>query len=295
MILTLINIVAPVLVIVLLGYYFARRQASAPKMEFINYINVHVFCPALIFSALLMHPVKPANAWALIVAGTLVIVLPGLMLLFMRPKGIDGRAFLVSGMFRNTGNVGIPLMLLAYGREQLGDIILLFVLSNSLHFSLGLFVLSGKGNRWLWLRNPNVWMAVLGISLAPYQEHIPAFATTSIEMLGQITIPLMLFSLGVRLAHDKIEQVGMALRVNLLYLLVGALSLPIILWLLPLSADAQRLIVLSAMLPPAVLNFLLSEHYKVSPQTVASIVLLGNVLSVATVPIVIWFTLSYIG
>src|SRR5690625_2996206 len=295
MLFTLINIVTPVFLIAVLGYVFARRQTETPDMTFINHVNIHVFCPALIFSALLSHPITLGSAWPLLIAGVLVIVLPGVVLYFFRPQGIKHSAFIVSGMFRNTGNIGIPLMLLAYGREQLGDIILLFVLSNSLHFSLGLFVLSGKGNRWLWLRNPNVWMAVLGISLAPYQEHIPAFATTSIAMLGQITIPLMLFSLGVRLAHDKIEQVGMALRVNLLYLLVGALSLPIILWLLPLSADAQRLIVLSAMLPPAVLNFLLSEHYKVSPQTVASIVLLGNVLSVATVPIVIWFTLSYIG
>src|SRR5690625_2627920 len=197
-------------------------------------------------------------------------------------------------MVRNTGNVGIPLMLLAYGREQLGDIVLLFVLSNSLHFSLGLFVLSGDGNRWLWLRNPNIWMALLGITLAPHPQYVPAFAVTSLEMLGQITIPLMLFSLGVRLAHDRVSQIGFALRINLLYLVVGAICAPLILWLLPLTVEWQRMIVLSVMLPPAVLNFLLSEHYNASPQAVASIVLMGNGLSVAVIPLVIWFTLSYI-
>jgi len=155
-------------------------------------------------------------------------------------------------------------------------------------------VLSGKGNRWLWLRNPNVWMAVLGITLAPHQQYVPAFVSTSVEMLGQITIPLMLFSLGVRLAHDRVSQIGFALRMNLLYLAVGAISAPIILWLLPLSSEWQRMIILSAMLPPAVLNFLLSEHYNASPQAVASIVLVGNVLSVAVIPLVIWFTLTYI-
>ncbi|HLS16516.1 MAG TPA: AEC family transporter [Paenalcaligenes sp.] len=294
MILTLVNIVAPVLIIVLLGFFFARRNQSAPNMDFINYVNIHVFCPALIFSALFTHPVDPANAWALILAGVLVIVLPGLLLLALRPSGIARRAYLVSGMFRNTGNVGIPLMLLAYGREQLGDIVLLFVLSNSLHFSLGLFVLSGDGNRWLWLRNPNIWMALLGITLAPHPQYVPAFAVTSLEMLGQITIPLMLFSLGVRLAHDRVSQIGFALRINLLYLVVGAICAPLILWLLPLTVEWQRMIVLSAMLPPAVLNFLLSEHYNASPQAVASIVLMGNVLSVAVIPLVIWFTLTYI-
>lgn len=294
MILTLVNIVAPVLIIVLLGFAFARRNQKAPDMEFINYVNVNVFCPALIFSALFTHPVNPASAWALIVAGVLVIILPGLLLWFFNPAGITRRAYLVSGMFRNTGNVGIPLMLLAYGQEQLGDIVLLFVLSNSLHFSLGLLILSGKSNRWLWLRNPNIWMALLGMTLAPHQEYVPDFVGTSIEMLGQITIPLMLFSLGVRLAHDRVSQIGFALKINLLYLLVGALCVPLILWLLPLSTEWQRMIILSAMLPPAVLNFLLSEHYKASPQAVAGIVLVGNVLSVAVIPLVIWYTLTYI-
>src|SRR5699024_2209062 len=65
-------------------------------------------------------------------------------------------------------------------------------------------------------------------------------------------------------------------------------------WLLPLSSAWQRMIILSAMLPPAVLNFLLSEHFNASPQAVASIVLVGNVLSVAVIPLVIWFTLTSI-
>lgn len=294
MFLTLVNIVAPVLIIVVLGYVFARRLPESRNMSFINYVNVHVFCPALIFSALLSHPIEAISAWALIIAGVLVIVLPGVLLYFIRPQGIQHSAVLVSGMFRNTGNVGIPLMLLAYGKEQLGDIILLFVLSNSLHFSLGLFLLSGSGSRWQWLRNPNVWAAIAGLLLAPYQNYIPSFFTTSVEMLGQITIPLMLFSLGVRIAQDKIDQVGFALRINIIYLLVGAICAPLIIWLLPLTPEWSRLILLSAMLPPAVLNFLLCEHYKVSPQAVASIVLLGNIISVLTIPTVIWISLTYI-
>lgn len=294
MLLTLLNIVVPVLAISTLGFAFGRRQTRAPDMDFINYVNVHVFCPALIFSALIANPVSLTNGWPLIAAGTLIILLPGVLLYWWRPAGISRPAFLVAGMFRNTGNVGIPLMMLAYGAQYMGDIVLLFVLSNSLHFSLGLFLLSGKGNRWLWLRNPNVWAAVLGITLAPYRAQVPGFLETSIEMLGQITIPLMLFSLGVRLSHDRIAHVGLALRINAVYLLTGAVCLPFIIWILPLTPEWTRLIVLSGLLPPAVLNYLLCEHYKVDPKTVASVVLLGNVLSVATIPFVIWLTLAWI-
>ena len=81
-------------------------------------------------------------------------------------------------------------------------------------------------------------------------------------MLGQVTIPMMLFSLGVRLSQDRIEHLSFAFKINLQYLCAGALAVVIIIWLLPLTPDWQRLLILAAFLPPAVLNFMLCEHYK---------------------------------
>src|SRR5699024_2521010 len=154
MILTLLNIVLPVFFVAALGFAFGRWHSGRPEMGFINRANIMLFCPALIFSALLEHPLDPGHAWPLIVAGVLIIIVPGLLLSLIRRPGMVRPGFLVPGMFRNTGNIGIPLMMLAYGEDLLGDIIILFVLSNLLHFSLGLFLLSRGGSRWLWLRNP---------------------------------------------------------------------------------------------------------------------------------------------
>lgn len=294
MLLTLLNILVPVFAIAGLGYLFARRQSSAPNMDFINRVNVNLFCPALIFSALAANPVDVSSAWVLVVAGVGIVVVPGLLLALVRPAGISQPAFLMTGMFRNTGNMGIPLMLLAFGREQLGDIIVLFVLANTLHFSLGLFLLSREQGYWRWLRNPNVWAAILGIGLAPIHAQIPAFVDSTLDMLGQVAIPLMLFSLGVRLAHGRITQWGMALKINALYLSVGALSVLLVVWWLPLTQEWIRLLVVTACLPPAVLNYLLSEQYQKSPAAVANVVLVGNLLSVITMPIVMGLTLAWL-
>ncbi|GAA0780808.1 AEC family transporter [Castellaniella ginsengisoli] len=294
MLLTLLNIVLPVFAVAILGFAFGRRQARTPDMAFINHANVMVFCPALVCSALLDNPVDLARGWPLIAAGVLIIVVPGLLLALVRRPGVSRPAFLVPGMFRNTGNIGIPLMMLAYGKDLLGDIVVLFVLSNLLHFSLGLFLLSRGGSRWMWLRNPNIWAALFGVAMAPHREWIPPFVTTTLELTGQIAIPLMLFGLGVRLSQDRVEQLGLALRINVLYLAAGLLTLPIVLWLLPLTPEWSRMVALSVMLPPAVLNYLLCEQYRVEPRAVASVVLLGNVLSVATIPLVVWATLTWI-
>src|SRR5699024_4912859 len=231
----------------------------------------------LIFSALLEHPLDPGHAWPLIVAGVLIIIVPGLLLSLIRRPGMVRPGFLVPGMCRNTGNIGIPLMLLASGEDLLGDIIILFVLSNLLHFSLGLFLLSRGGSRWLWLRNPNVWAAVLGVTFAYLREWLPEFVLTTADLTAQIAIPLMLFGLGVRLSQDRIERLDVALRINALYLLAGLLTLPLVLWLLPLTPDWARMVTLSALLPPVVINYLLCEQYEVEPRTVAGVVLLGNV------------------
>ncbi|WP_298716616.1 AEC family transporter [uncultured Oceanisphaera sp.] len=288
---TLLNIVVPVFAVVAVGFAFGRRQRHA-DMGFINLANVAVFCPALVFSALIDNPVRLGTSWPLMLAGTLIIVLPGLLLCLFRFKGLERRTLVLGGMFRNTGNIGIPLMMLAYGEDQLGAIIILFVLSNLIHFSLGLFILSREAGRWLWLKNPIIWSAVLGMLLADHPSLLPEFVYTSTGLLGQMAVPLMLFALGVRLSGGEMGDLGLALRVNLSYLLVGAASLLLVAWWLPLSADWLRLLALSVMLPPAVLNYLLCEQYRCQPDKMASIVLLGNALSVLTIPLVIYLTLT---
>lgn len=290
---TLLNIVIPVFAVVAVGFMFGRRQRGA-DMSFVNLANVTVFCPALVFSALVKYPVELVSSWPLILTAVLVILLPGFVLYSLRIKGLERRTVALGGMFRNTGNIGIPLMMLAYGEDQLGAIIILFVLSNIIHFSLGLFLLSHSAGRWQWLKNPLVWAAIAGMVLANQQSVMPEFVYTSAELLGQISVPLMLFALGVRLSQGAVDNIGLALRINVLYLLVGAVSLLVVAWWLPLSQQWLQLLALSVMLPPAVLNYLLCEQYQCQPDKMASIVLVGNLLSIIIIPIVIYLTLTFI-
>lgn len=290
---TLLNIVVPVFAVVAVGFAFGRRQLNT-DMSFVNLANVAVFCPALVFSALIDNPIQLGTSWPLIAAGILVILLPGLLLCWVHFKGLERRTLVLGGMFRNTGNIGIPLMMLAYGEDQLGAIIILFVLSNVIHFSLGLFILSHSAGRWQWLKNPIVWAAILGLLLADHRSLLPEFVYTSADLLGQIAVPLMLFALGVRLSSGEVGDLGLAFKVNISYLLAGASSLLLVAWWLPLTQDWLQLLALSVILPPAVLNYLLCEQYGCQPDKMASIVLLGNLMSVVTIPVVIYLTLTFL-
>ena len=134
---------------------------------------------------------------------------------------------------------------------------------------------------------------MLGVACAPYAHRIPDFVLTTLEMLGQITIPLMLFTLGVRLSQGRITQIGTALRINGLYLVAGSMLARDHL-AVAAYARVEALVILCGMLPPAVLNYLLTEHYKMDAAAVANVVLFGNVMSVVTIPVVVWFTLAWV-
>lgn len=148
----LLNIVIPVFGVVGLGALYGRLRPGA-ALGYVNRANIELFTPALVFSALVKYPLALAEHMPLIAAGALVILLPGLLLALLKLKGIERAALILPAMFRNTGNLGIPLMLLAFGEQQLGAIVILFVLSNLLHFSVGMFILSANTSRWLWLRS----------------------------------------------------------------------------------------------------------------------------------------------
>ncbi len=150
-------------------------------------------------------------------------------------------------MFRNTGNLGIPLMVLAFGEQQLGAIIILFVLSNLLHFSVGMFILSANTSRWLWLKSPVLWAALAGLLVANLHIPLPEYLVTSASARPDIGAADAV-ALGIRLM-EGLDHLGLALKCNLLYLLAGGISLGLAVWLLPLQPAWVPLLMLSVALP----------------------------------------------
>jgi malate permease and related proteins len=116
---------------------------------------------------------------------------------------------------------------------------------------------------------------------------LPPVIALPLEMLGQVAVPLMLFTLGVRLTDVDLSdwRVGLlgsvvrpVLGVVLAWVIAAALALP--------PAQAEILLVFGA-LPPAVLNYVFAERYGQEPERVASIVLLGNAAALVSLPMVL--------
>ena len=208
-----------------------------------------------------------------------------------RLMGYQWKTLVPPMMFNNCGNMGLPLVVLTFGEAMLPAAILLLAISNFLHFSVGQQLITQRWNIRMVLTNPMIVATVLGIAVSILEIPLPEILRLPIHMLGLIAIPLMLFSLGVRMiAIDfrdwKISTVG-ALLCPISGLIIALLFVK----LLPLPPDQASLLLLFSTLPPAILNFLVAERFDQEPHRVASIVLVGNLSSVLVIPILLWFIL----
>lgn len=286
----ILTIILPVLVIVLAGWLYARH--ARPDMRATNKLNMDVCVPLLVFTALASRDFQLAAQWKLIPAAALVVLLSGLLAWpLARLCHISPRTLLPPVMFNNCGNMGLPLALLAFGPQGFSAFVVLFVVSNLLHFTLGAYIFSSRTSLRGLGRNPIVQATALGMLFGLAGWHLPDWLMGGLKMLGEITIPLMLFALGVRMLDVSFKGWHIGLLGAVLCPLTGLAAAAIATPLLQLDQSQAALLVLFGALPPAVLNFLMAELYQQEPERMASIVLIGNLLSLLFVPLGLAFAL----
>jgi predicted permease len=282
--LRLLMILFPIFGIVAAGFFYARRHK--PEMAVANRLNMDVFVPALVFAAMAGKSIDLVAFAPLALGGFLVLAICGLLAWSVaRLAGVQPKTLVPPMMFNNSGNIGLPLAVLAWGEEALAAAVILFMVENTLHFSFGARLLDPKTRILTLWRIPVVFAAIVGLTVAVLKIPIWPPLVLAIKMLGDVSVPLLLFSLGVRMTDVSFGEWKLSLGSALLRPLAGmAIAYGMILLLGLEGRDAAMLLVFGA-LPPAVLNFLFAERYKQEPQRVASIVLIGNLAALIFLPL----------
>ncbi len=294
MLLNIAGIIAPIVLIVLGGYLYAKRYHT--DMRVANRLTIDVFVPALLFSTLIDQELELGGYSNLALGAILVILISGLVAWgFARLRHINRKTFVPPMMYANSGNVGLPLALLAFGEAAMPAAIILFIIENTLHFTLGIKTLDRQASLISVLRIPMVWASALGLSFNALEVSLPTIVLMPLSMVGEIAIPLMLFALGVRLVDINFEHWKIGLTGALVRPLSGVVALLLILPWLELTALNSALLVVFAVLPPAVLNFMVAEKYQQEVQKVASIVLIGNVFALISLSIALYYVLPTLG
>ena len=195
-------------------------------------------------------------------------------------------------MFNNSGNMGIPLILFAFGEDLLQAAVVLFIIEMLLHFTLGLYMLDHKTNPLQLLKMPMIIAAIAGLTLSSLHVSLPSPLANTLKLLGQVSIPLLLFSLGVRLLDVSIKDWKIGVFGAIAGPAAGLICALALLPFLHLNPVETGVLLVFAALPPAVLNVLVAEQYQQEPVRVASIVMLGNLGSLIIIPATLWFALK---
>jgi predicted permease len=290
MLLRIVSILFPLFAITALGYAVGRRRK--PDLAQANQLNMDVFVPALVFAALAGKDFR-ISAFGPLLGATLVVVIGSGLLAWgvARLAGVQPRTLVPPVMFNNCGNLGLPLAVLAFGPEALAPAVVMFMVSNLLHFSFGAWLLDHHTRLATVWRVPSVLATLAGLTVSLAGVTIWPPLLLAIRMVGDISIPLMLFALGVRLADSRIHAIGFGLFGAVLRPAIGVMLAWLAARAAGLEPQQEAMLLVFGALPPAVLNYMFAERYRQEPDKVASMVLLGNLAAVVTLPAVLAWAL----
>ena len=284
----------PVFLIAGCGTLYGRFRT--PDIRGLNTLNMELFVPMLVF-AVLADGQAPLEEYAGLAAAAAIVVLGSGVLLWPLVKWLrlEPKTFLPPMMFNNSGNMGIPLLVLAFGEAALPAAVVVFIVEMLLHFSVGLYMLSPRTPMWRLLRMPIVLASLAGLAFNLSGVMLPVWLLDALNMLGNVCIPLMLFALGVRMLDIDFSDWKTGVLGAVLCPLSGLIIAAPLVWLLELTGLQAATLWVFAALPPAVLNYLVAEQYRQEPQKVASLVLIGNLGSLVVMPIVLGLVFAYGG
>ena len=284
-------IVAPIFIAAGLGYGWARSGRSY-EGEFVRRLVLYIGTPCLIVSTIGRAEVDTAALAVIGLACWLVLAITvSAFGLLLRAMQLDTRDFLPPMVFGNAGNMGLPLALFAFGQEGLALALGFFVANTLAHFTFGLYLTAGRVMLGEMLRTPILYAALIATLVQVFEIALPAWLDNTLDLLGGITIPLMLITLGVSLASIRVATLGRTTLLSVLRLSGGAAAGWAVATLLGLEDVARAVVILQSAMPAAVFNYLLAQQYRRSAEDVAGLIVVSTVLSFASLPLLLWWLL----
>ncbi len=289
--LEVLQIIAPVILLAGVGFAWAALGFEY-KVQFVTRLTMNLSVPALIFTALVKTEIDPDALKITALAATAAYIsVAAVSAIALRLGRLSQRTFLPPLVFGNTGNLGLPLAFFAFGQEGFDFAVVVFAVMAFLSFTLGVWLVSGHGSPLSALKQPIVWATVLGSVFLTNDLALPKWSMNTLELLGQIAIPLMLITLGVAITRLKPASLGRAFGLSVLKLAICvAVPAAIGLWLgLPEVAFAA--LVVQVATPVAVTSYMLAEKYGADAAEVAGLVVVSTLLSVLAIPLILAFVL----
>ena len=292
----LIEVIFPVFLVIGIGYYLGKKDKEI-NTNLITSFAANIGSPAMIIYALNVKNIS-FNVFVdyfiyylIAIIGFAIIGL--IFLFFLKSKDIIRE--LPPFMMPNTGNMGYPICLFAYGSEGLGVAAAITSLIILFHFTVGVFLADRKFSFGVILKSPPFYTILFSVTLLYFDLELPVFIENTSFLLMYATIFLILISLGIALTRLKVFSLKRSVISSLGRVLLGPVVGIIIIQYFNLSGFAAGVLLIQCSMPSAILNFLVGSMYspKENVDNVASMIFVSTVISFITIPIIVFISLSY--
>ncbi len=282
----LFDVVMPVFLVAAIGYGWAR--AGKPfDPTFVSLMVTAVGTPCLVIDSLSGAGLQLGALGVIALASAMCHGLAmALGYGLVRATGQSVPTYLPSLTFSNTGNMGLPLTLFAFGPAGFALSIAYFTIASLANFTLGQAIAARGITFAELLRMPLIWAIALAITLALTGLALPAAVSRAVHITGGLTVPLMLLSLGYSLAQLKIQSLRRGVLFSLARLLGGFTIGWLVATLLGLDGLARGVVVTQSSMPSAVYNYMFAARYETGAEEVAGLVILSTLMSLVLLP---WF------
>lgn len=283
----LFSIVTPVYLCIAVGFVW-RRVGRPIDNSLIADLCMNLGAPCLVFSSLVSLDVNLsalAQLAGVVVAAFVIFAVLGFAVL--RAAKLPTASFLAPLVFPNTGNLGLPICLFAFGTEGLLYAVVFFATTSVIQFTAGQWLWSGDASVQRLAQTPLVYAVIAAIAVIASGIEVPTWLMRTTQSLGGITIPLMQFTLGISLATLRVKHLPRSLALGGLRLLMGFAVGVALADLIGLEGVIRGVVILDCAMPAAVINYLFAEKFNRDPDEVAGIVVASTTMSLVALPLIL--------
>jgi hypothetical protein len=283
----LFEIIAPVLIIAGLGYGWARLGKPF-DLATISGVVINFAVPALVISSLskLTIDLEAFGVVAGAAAASMALFL-AVGFVVLKAARLSIHAFLPAIALGNSGNLGLPLCLFAFGEPGLAFGIAIFAVSSVVNMTVGQMISAGRFSPWVLLKTPVIYALVIAFAAMATGTAPPKWLASALDTLSGIAVPAMLLALGVSLQRLQLGKLKVSLFVALLRLGVGFAGGLLVAMLFGLEGAARGVLIIQSAMPAAVFNYLFAQVHGRDPAAVAGVVVLSTLIGFLLLPLVL--------
>jgi len=293
--LKLIDVLFPVFFVIGIGYYLGKKNPNI-NTDFITTFAGNVGTPAMIFYTITTTGVTLSVfteyfIYALIIIGGFSLV--GILFLLILKK--DFISELPPLILPNTGNMGIPICLFAYGAAGLGVASAIASVVILLHFTLGVLLAKKSFSLEILIKNMPIYGIIISVIFLYFEWDVPGYLENTTFLLTYATIFLVLMSLGIALSRLKVVSWTHASILGAVRVIIGPIIGFGLIKFFNLNGFAAGVLLIQSCMPSAVLTYLVGSMYseKKVVDSVASVIVTSTIMSFITIPIVVYYSIKY--